>query len=111
MLSILLAIVLQAPVLVPFPVPATYQLCWDHDGVNTDGFLVAVDGVRVADVRPSRNAASPFYCVAVPTMTPGAHSLTVTAYNVTGRALESDPLAVVLVGVPTRATGLQIRQP
>lgn len=104
-----LTLVQPGPVLVPHPVPPTWQLCWDHDGVNTEGFLIAVDGVRIADVRPVRAAQSPSYCVPVPSMTPGPHALTVTAYNLTGRAPESDALSVLLISVPTRATGLLIR--
>lgn len=106
----------QQPIPVPYPTPATYQLCWDHDGVNTDGFIVQDGATRIGDVRPARNAQTPFYCIPFPALTPPVagvppppHPLTVTAYNVAGRALDSDPLTIVLVLVPARVTNLQAR--
>lgn len=98
-----------AQVSVPHPTPATYQLCWDHDGINTDGFLIYDGPTRVADIRPTRNAQAPFYCIPFPALTPGPHTLTAIAYNIAGRAPESDPLVLVLVLVPTRVTNLQTR--
>ena len=98
-----------AQIPVPHPTPATWQLCWDHDGVNTDGFIIQDGTTRVADVRPIRNVTSPSYCMPFPALTPGPHTLTAIAYNIAGRAPESDPLVISLVLVPTRVTNLQSR--
>ena len=94
----------QTPV--PSPTPAAYSIEWTHDGVNLEGFIVQVDGVRVADLLPERRPDGT-YRVPVPAMTPGAHTITVEAYNVAGRSAPTT-LAVTVMSVPSAVTGLRI---
>ena len=94
----------QTPV--PSPTPAAYSIEWAHDGVNLEGFIIQVDGARVADILPERRPDGT-YRVPVPAMTPGAHTITVEAYNVAGRSTPTT-LSVTVMIVPTPVTGLRI---
>jgi hypothetical protein len=109
-LSLLVPLVgtLEAQTQVPLPVPANTQIAWDHDGQNTDRYLLTVDGVARDVGKPTPTGTT--YAVAFPAMTPGAHTLSVCAENVAGRAC-SPPVSIALVVVPNAPTTLRIVTP
>ena len=94
----------QTPV--PSPTPATTKLCWDHDGVNLDRFDLTIDaGVAASVGKPV--PVGTLYCVAFPALTPGTHTLVVSACNVAGCAA-SAPFPVSVVVQPTPPANLRI---
>jgi hypothetical protein len=98
----------QAPP-VPVPSPNTAKLAWDHDGVNTDGYALAIDGTRAvvqatcAVVATVRSCEMPF-----PALTPGDHVLIVSAFNAAGEAA-ADPFRVTVFVAPTKPTNTRIK--
>lgn len=96
----------QTPVPIPSPVPATYKLSWDHDGVNVASWKLTIDGTDQA-ITPTGPTNGDDWEVAFPALTPGNHTLTVSACNISGCGT-SDPLSVRVVVVPARPTGLRI---
>jgi hypothetical protein len=100
-----LVVALDAQTQVPSPVPANTKIAWDHDGQNTDRYLLDVDGVATDVGKPTPVGTT--YAVAFPAMTPGTHTLKVCAENVSGRAC-SAPFPIALVAVPNAPTTLRI---
>jgi len=95
-----------AQVQVPSPTPASARLMWDHDGVNTDRYLLIVDGGAPTDLgKPTPTAGT--YAVPFPALTPGNHSLVLCAENIAGRGCTA-PLTVALVVVPTMPTQFKV---
>lgn len=98
-----------AQIPVPSPTPAATKLAFDHDGVNTDGYKLQVDGGEKVAITPTcavvgavRTCEVPF-----PALTPGNHTLTIIAWNIAGEA-SSDPFVVTMVVVPGKATNIRI---
>ena len=87
------------------------KLAWDHDGINTAGYALTVDGTRTdllltpvcAVVSAVRSCEIPF-----PALTPGEHVLIVSAYNVAGESA-SDPFPVVVMVVPGKPVNIKIK--
>jgi hypothetical protein len=106
---VLIAGMASAQTPVPSPTPASTRLAFDHDGVNTDGYKLAIDGgVSTVVVAACAVVASVRTCdVPFPALTPGAHSLVVLAFNAAGEAA-SDPFAVVMFVQPAKAVNLRI---
>lgn len=91
---------------VPSPTPATTRVMWDHDGINTDRYLLIVDGGTPTDLgKPTPTGQT--YSTAFPALTPGTHSLVICAENIAGRACAA-PLSVAVVVVPTTPTQVRI---
>jgi hypothetical protein len=113
-LGLLLVLVLLAPLVValdaqtqvPSPVPASTRIAFDHDGVNTDRYVLTVDGVD-KDLGKLAPVAGTTYETPFPSTTPGAHVLTVCAVNVAGRACSS-PFPISVVVTPNAPTTLRI---
>jgi hypothetical protein len=83
----------QTSVVVGQPVSVTFT----HNGANTTGYRVKVDGTTIADVAVSvLQAGSAAIAVPAGLGTRGAHSLTVSAYNPDAET-PSVPLNVVAV--------------
>jgi hypothetical protein len=106
------AVLLAVPVFAqtPVPSPTASKLSWDHDGVNTDGYKLQIDGgeklavtATCAVVNGVRSCELPF-----PALTPGNHALVVLAFNIAGEAA-SDPFAVVVVVVPGKPVNVRIK--
>lgn len=98
------AAVAQEPVDVgvPFRVVAT------HDGVNTSGYRVYVDGAQVGKDVPVSALANGTITQDVPGQVRGPHALVVGAFNADAES-RSAPLAIVALVPPPRApTNLQI---
>ena len=92
------------------PLPTTSKLSWDHDGVNTDGYKLQIDGGEKLAVTATcaitsgvRSCEIPF-----PALTPGNHTLIVIAWNIAGEA-GSDPFAVTVVVVPAKPVNIRIK--
>jgi hypothetical protein len=101
---LLIALLLLVPALasaqVPFPTPPTVKIGWDHDGVNTDGYALFVDGTRTVIVATCTGTGAARTCdTPFPAMTPGVHVLKVAAFNAAGEA-ESAPLTVTVFVKP-----------
>jgi hypothetical protein len=97
----------QTPV--PSPTPPATLLSWDHDGVNTDGYALAVDGVRSVVTATCAVVASVRSCtVPFPALTPGQHTLIVSAYNVAGESA-ADPFLVNVVVKPLKPVNIRIK--
>lgn len=98
----------QSPA-VPVPSPNTLKLAWDHDGLNTDGYALTVDGVRAvvtptcAVVNTVRTCEMPF-----PALTPGDHTLIVSAFNAAGEA-SADPLLVTVFVKPAKPGNVRLK--
>jgi hypothetical protein len=83
----------QTSVVVGQPLSVTFT----HNGQNTTGYRVKVDGTTIADVAVSvLQAGSALIAVPAGLGTRGAHSLTATAYNQDGET-PSIPLIVTAV--------------
>lgn len=107
-LCILLASVAraEAQTQVPSPTPATTRILWDHDGINTDRYLLIVDGGTPVDLgRPTPVGQT--YSTPFPALTPGTHTLVICAENVAGRSCAA-PVSVAVVVVPTTPTAVRI---
>ena len=97
----------QTPV--PSPTPPTTKLAFDHDGLNTDGYRLKVDALAPVAITPTcavvasvRSCELPF-----PALTPGAHTLTIIAWNIAGEAV-SAPFPVTVIVVPTAPANIRI---
>ena len=100
------AAAVEAQTQVPSPTPAATRIAWDHDGVNTDRYLLIVDGGAPTDLgKPT--PAGQTYSVPFPALAPGTHALTLCAENVAGRACAA-PLSVAVVVVPTLPTAVRV---
>ncbi len=96
----------EAQTQVPSPTPPSTRIYWDHDGVNTDRYLLIVDGGAPTDLgRPTPTGQT--YATPFPALTPGTHTITICAENVAGRACAA-PLSVAVVVVPTTPTQVRI---
>jgi hypothetical protein len=74
----------------PVEVPANTALtvAWDHDGANTDGFKVYIDGAHIATVNAAARTAP------LSPLTPGTtHVIEISAFN-TEAEVRSVPLSV-----------------
>lgn len=98
----------SAQVSLPSPVPTTTRLCWDHDGVNLDGFSIYLDATPKVDAMKPVPVGTT-YCIPFPAMTPGSHSITITAYNVKGESAKPAPLTLTLIiNVPAIPSNIRI---
>lgn len=97
----------QAQTQVPSPIPPTTKLAWDHDGINTDRYLIIVDNNSpIIDVgKPTPVGQT--YETAFPPLTPGQHTLVVCAENIAGRGC-SQPFPVSVVVIPSAPASLRI---
>lgn len=94
------------PVPVPSPVPASARLQWDHDGLNTDRYLLIVDGGTPTDLgKPTPTGQT--YAVPFPALAPGLHTLVLCAENIAGRGCTA-PLSVSLVVIPAVPTQFKV---
>ena len=100
------ATVASAQTPVPSPTPPTTKLCWDHDGVSLDRFDLAVDGGAGTSVGKPVPVGT-MYCVPFPALTPGTHTLVVSACNIAGCAAAA-PFPVSVVVVPTAPSAVRI---
>jgi hypothetical protein len=91
---------------VPSPIPATTRIAFDHDGQNTDRYLLVVDGTA-GDLGKLTPASGTTYEIAFPALTPGAHTLAVCAENIAGRAC-SPPFPVSVIVQPQTPSNLRI---
>ena len=119
--ALLFVLALAAPVMAQtVPVSGAEQLEWDQDGpdlpnVQAYGYNAYIDGVLDSVVAATcSGSTSPFLCTTpFPAMTPGAHSIYLTAFipTVGGdvESLPSNTLDVILVLVPTAPQNLRIR--
>ena len=106
LLALLLAPVAAAAQ--PTPVLPTSQLAWDHDGVDTDGYELQVDGGDWTAVATSPGEGPGVFIAAMPSLTPGSHTLAVRACGLAGCSEGSEVLTVRLVVVPTRPGNLRV---
>ena len=91
---------------VPSPTPASTRIAWDHDGANTDRYLLIVDGGVPTDLgKPTPTGQT--YAVPFPALAPGTHAIQICAENVAGRACAA-PLSVAVVVVPTLPAAVRI---
>lgn len=104
---LLLASGLSAQTPVPSPTPTTYLACWDHDGINVDGFRMFSDGSQVFSGSPARRPDGS-YCTPFPALTPGDHQLAVEAFNIAGPSKGRAVLNVRLVVIPSDAGNVRI---
>jgi hypothetical protein len=73
--------------------PKTYTLQWNHDGANTDNYVILVDGVNTLTVPLTACTGTPKVCTSPLTMTTNVnHVVIVQAVNVFGAA-SSDPFS------------------
>jgi hypothetical protein len=89
------------------PVPPTTMLAFDHDGLNTDGYALWVDGVR--QTVTTTLVGTTERRTAFPAMTPGTHTIEFTAFvMVDGVAIDSakSPTLTVRIVVVPVAPGL-----
>jgi len=103
---VLLASAAAAQTQVPSPTPPSTKLAWDHDGVNTDGYKLVVDGAAT-DLGKPAPVTGQTYEVPFPALTPGTHTLIVQACNLAGCA-SSAPFPVQVVVVPAAPGALRI---
>ena len=87
------------------PIAGTERLAWDHDGINVSRFELSVDGGAPTVLVVTQ--AGTEYRAPLPALTPGTHTLAVTACNVAGC---SAPLAIQVrvVVIPAVVTNLRI---
>lgn len=90
----------------PTPVLPTAQLAFDHDGVDTDRYELAVDGGEWA-ATPATGVDG-VYTAALPALTPGQHTLVVRACGLAGCSVGSNVLTVRLVVVPSPPGQLRV---
>lgn len=106
--TLLLAGLLLAPLSAAAqePVLPTSRLGFTHDAVDTDRYELRVDqGEWVAvDAR----ADGDIFTVAMPALTPGAHTLALRACGAAGCSISSAPLSVRMVVVPSPPSELRI---
>ena len=105
----LLALLL-APVSVqaqPVPATPTSQLAFDHDGVDTSGYELQVDGGAWAPVGVTVQQTG-VRVMNLPALTPGPHTLAVRACGPGGCSGPSNTLDVQLVVVPSVPTQLRL---
>lgn len=96
----------EAQTQVPSPTPPSTRIYWDHDGINTDRYVLIVDGGTPVDLgRPTPTGQT--YATPFPALTPGTHTLVICAENVAGRSCAA-PLSVAVVVVPTTPTQVRI---
>lgn len=104
----------QAQTPVPSPTPPTTQLCWNHDGQRISPgeqgrFTLAIDGGTAADLGlPAPTGTT--YCIQFPALTPGAHTLVLSACNIAACAA-APPFPVSVVVSPTAPTNLRVVSP
>ena len=91
---------------VPSPTPATVKLAFDHDGANTDNYVLVIDGTAqsLGKLVP---VAGQNYEVPFPALIPGQHTLLLCAENIAGRSC-STPFQVQMVVQPTPPSSLRI---
>lgn len=98
-----LAAMLVAVIFATFASAQTKQvtLAWDHDGVNTDGYITVVDGVRSAPTVGTCSGTAPRTCTALITLdtTKPSHTLSVIAFNAVYE-VPSDPFTPAAPGKP-----------
>lgn len=107
-LTLLLAAVAraEAQTQVPSPTPASTRILWDHDGANTDRYLLIVDGGTPTDLgKPTPTGQT--YSTPFPALAPGTHTIVICAENVAGRSC-AGPVSVAVVVVPTLPTAVRI---
>lgn len=107
-----LVALLLAPVsAVAQPVPATptSQLAFDHDGVDTAGYELQVDGGAWTPVGVTVQQTG-VRVMNLPALTPGPHTLAVRACGPGGCSGPSNALEVQLVVVPSVPTQLRLVQ-
>lgn len=109
-LTFIILLLLVSPTLLgqtPAPTPpGAAQLAWDHDGVDTTGYALVVDGVRT-DLGAVARQPDNTYRAPFPTLTRGNHILVVEAYNLAGRAASAE-FQVRVVGVPAVPSNLRL---
>ncbi len=89
------------------PVPTSTYLAFDHDGMNTDGYRLYVDGGAATALLIT--AVNGHWETTFPALTPGPHTLIVRAFNTAGESPDSNVLAVrVVVTIPTAVSNLRI---
>lgn len=108
-LLVLMAAPAVAQTDVPNP-PGTTKLVWDHDGLNVTAWKLQIDAEPWTTITPTppANADGLGWWVAFPALTPGQHSLKVSACNIAGCGV-SDPLVVNVLVIPTKPTGLRVQ--
>lgn len=96
----------EAQTQVPSPTPPSTRIYWDHDGINTDRYLLIVDGGTPTDLgKPTPTGQT--YSTPFPALAPGTHQLVICAENVAGRSCAA-PVSVAVVVVPTLPTAVRI---
>lgn len=97
----------MAPLVVARQSTQTYTCSWTHDGVNTTGYAIAIDGTR-AVVSPTCTGTGDTRSCSTPiTMTTGAaHTVIVTAFNDFGEAA-ADPFSA---GPPGKAKAVLVKK-
>ncbi len=105
-------------VVVKSPVPGTTMVAFDHldaefkaslaDANAGSGYRMIVDGnpfnIPTVNLIPTGQGFS----VAFPALTPGEHTLTISAYNVAGEAVSNELLRVRLVVAPGKPNNIRI---
>ena len=94
---------------------ANKSLAWDQTGATATEaqaytFTYYPDGALVGVVLTGVTCAgTPVACsVPFPAFTPGAHTLTLTATNIAGESVKSNPFAFVFVVVPSAPVNIRI---
>lgn len=88
------------------PVLPTSRLGFSHDGVDTDRYELSVDSGAWATVEAQEEGD--IFTVAMPALTPGAHTLSLRACGAAGCSVSSAPLSVRVVVVPSPPTDLKV---
>lgn len=86
------------------------QVAWDHDGLNTTGYAIIVDGVRTDLQMTPVCSGTPRTClVSAPSTinTVGSHTIVVEAYNTNGKT-ESEPLSITVFVLPSVPSNLKV---
>ena len=101
-------------VTVPYPVPSTYKIGWDHEApALVDRFESRLGAAAWTDVGktacPSPNTSS--FCQPFPIITsPGTYTFEVRACNLAGCS-SAAPLSFTAVASPGQPTGLRVIKP
>ena len=110
-LLLTLALVLVASVAsaqVPSPTPPNFRLAWDHDGINTDGYSLSIDGARTL-ITPVCTGTAPRICeIPFPALTPGTHAIVIGAFNEAGEAVSAPALSLSVFVKPSDPTNVRI---